>query len=128
MIVVATILFAAVLCWDLITDYGKWLTERKVLHPKEWWVRVALLLPSIILYGWPRLLSMAAAALMVAVYFWLLFDGLYNAIRGYNWWYTGTDDADDAKTDDLLQRLTLSQHILLKLGGCVAAIIIYLKL
>jgi hypothetical protein len=128
MIVIAIILFLAVLVWDLITDYEKWLIHRSVKHGKEWWVRVAALLPCIALFGWFRLLPLAAAAFMVAMWFWLLFDGLYNVIRGYKWWFTGSDDPDDAKTDNLLQRLTLTQHILLKIGSCIAATILYLCL
>jgi hypothetical protein len=141
LIFLATILFLAVLAWDIVSDYKKWLKERSVNHSKEWWIRVLALLPCIAILCWPKLIdiasasllmavcfwliSIASSALIVAVYFWLLFDGLYNVIRGYNWWYTGTDDVDDAKTDNLLQRLTLWQHILLKIGGCVAATILY---
>jgi len=47
---VAILLFFAVLIWDLISDYEKWLKERKVNHTKEGWLRATLLLiPTLIL-------------------------------------------------------------------------------
>lgn len=68
----------------------------------------------------------AASALMVALLIWLLFDGLYNWVRGYGWWFTGSDDKDDAATDNILQRLKLWQHILLKIGLLLVSLAVYL--
>ncbi len=51
--------------------------------------------------------SIPISGLMIAFFIWLLFDGIYNLIRGFNWWFTGSDDADDAEADNFLQGLKM---------------------
>jgi hypothetical protein len=63
---------------------------------------------------------------MMAFFIWLFFDGLYNKIRGFNWWFTGSNDADDAKTDNFLQGLKLWQHVAIKVGGVVVTVTLYI--
>lgn len=124
----AWLIFLAVLAWDLITDYRKWLRGKPVRHAWEGFVRVLLLTPAIILLCQPNPWLFAVVPFLFLFWYWLLFDGLYNVLRGFNWWFTGSDDPDDAESDNCLQRLTLSQHIALKVGGCVVTLIIYLYL
>ncbi len=41
------------------------------------------------------------SALMCASFIWFFFNGLYNVLRGYNWWFTG--DAGGSFTDKILK-------------------------
>lgn len=128
MIHYAIAIFLIVLAVDLITDYRKWLRGKPVRHSWEAFVRVLCLTPAIILLTRFEWYWFVVPAFMVMFWYWLLFDGFYNTLRGYNWWFTGSDDVDDAHSDNLLQELTLKQHIALKVAGCVLTTIIYIIL
>jgi len=131
MIWIAAISFFAVLAWDIITDYRKWLKQRGVAHTKEAWLRCLLLSPAIVLFTIAHLGNswwhLVYAVVMCFFVFWIVFDGFYNVLRGFNWWYTGSDDKDDAGTDNFLQSIPLWLHILIKLGGCAGGIFLYFK-
>jgi len=131
MIWIAAISFVAVLAWDVLTDYRKWLKGHGVAHAKEAWIRCLLLIPAIVLFtiahkgnSWTSLLYSVAMCFFV---FWTLFDGLYNVLRGFGWWFTGSDDEEDADTDNFLQSIPKWLHILIKLGGCAGGIFLYFK-
>ena len=70
--------------------------------------------------------AFAIPAAMIALFIWLFFDGLYNKVRGFNWWFTGSNDPDDAKTDNFLQRLKLWQHVVIKIGGLALFVTLYI--
>jgi len=131
MITIAIILFLAVLFWDIYSDYNKWLSSRVVKHTKEAWLRILLLSPSIILFtclgqnkNWTDLVYTLVMEFFI---YWTFFDGFYNISRGFNFWYTGTNDKDDAKTDNFLQSIPLWLHKTIKIGGCIVGIFLYLK-
>lgn len=137
MIAAAIIWFFCVLAWDIITDYNKWLKSRDINHTKEWWLRVALLIPSTILFTIPMsydlplfLAVMLAPVFMQAFVWWLLFDGIYNKLRGFGWWFNGSDDGanKDSKLDIFLMRLKDWQEAVLKIGLAAGSIILYIKL
>lgn len=129
MITIAIILTLATIVYKLRNNYSRWKQEDYTInHRKEWLLLAAANIPSIVLLTisagvW---YAVVPAALMIAFFIWLVFDGLYNLLRNYGWWYLGTDDPDDAKTDNFLQRLKLWQHIAAKLGGLVLFTVIYI--
>ena len=67
----------------------------------------------------------AVTVTMTGTWYWLLFDGIYNRIRGFNWWFTGSNDRDDAGTDNFLQSIPLWLHVTIKVAGALASSIIY---
>lgn len=131
-LVAAILLFAAVLSWDLATDYQKWLQTRGVFHSKEGWLRAGLLIPAGVclmafrdqqhVFQWWVTIEIV---FLLGSWYWLLFDGIYNILRGFIFWFTGSDDKDDAKTDNFLQSLPLWGHITVKLAGVAASTILY---
>ena len=126
----ATIIFLLPLIIKLSVDYHKWISHKPVNHTKEWWIIVAMEVPA----GWLFVkysdilfpLSIPIVAGMMMFWFWFLFDGIYNQLRGYNWWFTGSDDKDDPTTDNFLQSLKLWQHIAIKIGGIILFTTLYL--
>lgn len=133
MIAIPIILFVAVLAWDVATDYKKWKNEQYNLnHTKEWWLRVALLFPSVT--GFALLLPVnwiagcGLSAAMCAFVWWLLFDGIYNKLRGFGWWYNGSDDGEglDANTDEWLRGRKLWVQIAVKVGLAVLFTTLYI--
>lgn len=129
-LLIPIILFLSVLIWDILTDYNKWKKNIPVKHKKEFWIRFYLLLPSIILFTafhpfiwW---IGLILVSIMEGFTFMLLFDGFYNRLRGDNFWFTGSDDEDDASTDNFLQRLSKVQLILFKTIPTAISIFFYI--
>ena len=101
-----------------------------VHHTKEWWYMAIASTPAIYFFTQASALSWYFAAplsaLMIAWFIWLMFDGFYNLVRSFNWWFTGSNDPDDAKTDNFLQGLKLWQHVVIKIGGNAVLITTYI--
>lgn len=119
-----------IIIWKLIHDIKLWKAEKKVNHAKEWFLVCAgCAAPGTGFFFHTTLVWWYAIPLisaMCAWFIWLFFDGLYNLQRNFTWWYTGTNDADDAKTDNLLQKLPPWLHKLIKIGGLITFIILYI--
>ena len=120
--IIITLVIIAVKVWY---DY-----YHPVRHTKEWWLMAIASTPAIYLFthasALPWYFAAPISALMVAWFIWFMFDGLYNILRNYNWWFTGSNDPDDAKTDNFLQRLKLWQHVVIKIGGLALFITLYI--
>ena len=121
LIIIAIILLLAALGLKLATDYKLWLKDKGINHKKEWWrwlVTAGTCAPSIILFTLSSnffwYLGLPIVCGMCAAFIWLLFDGIYNKLRGFNWWYTGTDDPGDAASDNFLQAIPTWTQIILK--------------
>ena len=114
----------------LILNYYHWLDNKAVNHSKEWIAMAVASLPAIYFFtkasALPWYFPAPISALMIAWFIWLLFDGLYNKIRGFNWWFTGSDDKDDAVTDNFLQSVALWQQKFIKVGGLALFVTLYI--
>lgn len=118
-IILGLICFVIVLQWDVKSDYDKWTKNIPVDHTKEAWQRALYLLPSFILLFiplWFNILGAIVVAGWMSTTYLLLFDGLYNQKRGYNWWFTGGVDPDDAWWDKLQRKIPLFLLKVLKIG------------
>lgn len=134
MIIAAIILLLIVLASKVIGDYKLWLKERHINHKKERWRWLLLALccsPSIVLFTissdffW--YIAAPISGGMCALFIWVWFDGIYNKLRGFNFWYTGTDDEGDAAPDNFLQSIPKWMHILVKTIPLGILIYIYIK-
>jgi len=130
MIWIAVILFFAILAWDVISDYRKWLIHRAVDHGAEAWLRILLMIVPTVFFciaHTPQfdIWVLTNVGFMQFFTFWLLFDGFYNKLRGYSWWFAGSDDADDPFLDDLIQKYPKLAAIL-KVAGAVIFITVYI--
>ena len=122
--VVAVILFLITLAIDLKIDIAKWKIGKTVNHYKKW-IRGFGLIPVWILASLSNLWLLLPILFLILFLYWFLFDGLYNKFRKFGWWFTGTDDPEDSKTDNFLQKLKLWQHIAIKIGGILISGICY---
>lgn len=121
--------FLLVLVGDVATDL-----KGEVDHSRGLIIRSLLLLPSLVAFiiavdrTWPRALLVGLVAfIMMGFNYWNLFDGFYNWLRGFGWFFTGTNDPGDAKTDNFLQAIPLALHVALKIGGSILSIYFYIK-
>jgi hypothetical protein len=117
MTLLAIVLFCLTLGIDLYTDIDRWKENMAVNHKRGALLRLIGLVPVCIILGWKFVP-------LVGFLYWFLFDGLYNVWRGFNWWFTGSDDADDATTDNILQQIPNWLHIITKTVGIILSIII----
>lgn len=109
-ILLGIIWFAGVLYWDVIDDYIKWKQNIALNHTKEAIIRGLLLLPTIVALSVNEFdfFKLVIVLLMVFLWWLFLFDGIYNHIRGFNWWFLGSVDDNDALTDKLQRKIPLS--------------------
>jgi hypothetical protein len=115
-------LFFGLLIYKLHNNFRKWRNGYKtVKHSKEW---VYVAISEMIVAGIPLIISSEANLFltiaivegMIGFWFWLLFDGIYNLIRKFPFFFTGSEDGkEDAKTDNFLQKLSLWQHVCVKI-------------
>ena len=128
--IIATIILLLIVGIKVLINYEDWINIRPINHTKEWCFMAIAAAPAIYFYTMASSLAWYFAAplsaLMMAFFIWPFFDGLYNKVRGFNWWFTGSEDADDAKTDNFLQGLKLWQHVAIKVGGNILLIGLYI--
>lgn len=131
---IAIVLLLIVLAAKVIGDYKLWLKERHINHKKErwrWWLIVLGCAPSITLFTLSSdffwYIAAPISAAMCALFIWLMFDAIYNKLRGFGVWYTGTDDEGDAAPDNFLQAMPLAIHILIKTVPLGLLIYFYIK-
>jgi hypothetical protein len=126
-----------ILIVKIIYDYNAWLDRRNDIndksitaHFKEWVLMAVASIPSIVILtkesGLVWYLAAPLSGAMIAFFIWLFFDGIYNLLRGFNWWYNGSDEVDDAKTDTFLKSIPVWLQAVIKIGGLVALITIYI--
>lgn len=130
MLLFAAIFLICIVMIKIFHDYTFWKKEQPIDHPKEWRGMAFLsTVPMLIMTAETSLqwwFSIPLSFSIIALIIWLLFDGGYNLIRKFNWWFTGSNDPDDAKTDDFLQKLTLIEHIIVKTLPLIGLILLYI--
>lgn len=129
-IAAGVVTFAAVLTWDIIDDYRKFVNTRSVRHKREFWIRVALLLPSMFAFVLANftLLNLLIVPAMEGFVFLNVFDGVSNWLKNQKWFWTGTHSAaetDDSATDGFLERQPFWLNVVIKVGGSALAIFFY---
>lgn len=104
----------------------RWKEKKEVNHFKSAAFRgIGFIAAGVCLWfiGWKFSIT---GTLFHAFYFWLLFDGLYNLLRGYPFFQIGTIEKDEAKADNFLRTITPTQHKLLKIGLVVISLTLYI--
>lgn len=130
-ILIGLAIFALTLFLDVRSDFKLWLKGIGVKHFRGALIRLIGLIPAMFFIGW---LPFHHSWILVAVCsffffaYWTLFDGLYSNKRRRNWWDTGSNDPDDAQTDNFLQKLSLTKIKLVKIGGMAVSAAIFLIL
>jgi hypothetical protein len=127
--ILAIVIVCATIAAKLFYDYRLWLRKKPVNHSLEWVLMVLANSYPIYLFTEASTLHWIYGAIlsgaMVAFFIWVVFDGLYNLVRGYHFFFTGTNDSNDAKMDNFLQSLSLWQHVAVKVGGLGVLVGVY---
>lgn len=124
MIALAIACFATVLILDLRSDYLLWKRNKPVNHIRGAVIRTLGLIPSILILSLPMtamsfgqvFLKLLLVSGVIFGAWWILFDGIYNRLRGYGWWFNGSIDLDDAWLDKFLRNMPDWQEASIKLG------------
>jgi hypothetical protein len=123
-ILYAIILFTATLTIDLATDYRRWLRGKPINHTRGAVLRLIGLLPAVVLLSWHGSFWLIVAATLMTGFLYInLFDGLFNILRGFPWFYPGSDGPEDGVVENLLQKYPWLQAV--KVMGAVVAIVWY---
>ena len=129
-ILIAILLFLVILRWDVKSDAKK----TKVDHTKEAWIRAAFLLPSYLCFlfpidntnVWMIISKLVVTALMMEAWWWEFFDGCLNIEKDHSWRFNGSDDKDDAISDNILQELSPVKQAILKWGLIILFTTLYI--
>lgn len=133
-IIIASVLFYRVLRKDVFSDFAKWNNNIPIKHTKEWAVRAFHLTPTLLFLTLPIytfsldiLYKFISTCSLTAFTYLILFNGWYNTKRGFNFWFTGSDDKDDPITDNILQFLPKWLGITLQLAAVAISLYFYIK-
>lgn len=132
----------AILIWDVESDFQKWQGNKDVIHAKEAWHRVGLLLFPYLGFALYQasftiqhfhlvlviLISGITPGLMIFFFYWSFFDGLYNAFRDQDWWSNGAAHGkmNDSKLDVWLRKLPDWVEGSLKINGMLIFLLLYM--
>lgn len=118
-----------IVLWASVIDHtNKWNRRKPINHLREWIIRALLLVPSVLLLCLPKITlpELAITIPLEGFMFLLLFDGLYNNKRGYDWWFLGSKDKDDAWWDKQQRKIPLKWLKVLKVGIPLTLLITYI--
>jgi hypothetical protein len=127
--------FSVVMYIDIQTDYKR-IETNTIKHGRGLILRSLGLLPSFGCLYFPLeslvipfliVKAIVIIGLLGSVY-WEFFDGLLNKKRNKPWRYNGSDDPNDASTDNFLQSLTPKQQRNLKWWLIITFITTYIVL
>jgi len=124
------LLFYLVLRWDINDDFKKWLENKGVKHKREFFLRIALLLPCIVGFTYASPVNwyygFIISGLMVGSSFMLLFDGLYNNKRKFNFWFNGSNGPHDrSRFDRFWSNMPNWKEATIKIGASLVFVAIY---
>ena len=122
-IILGILSFVVVMYLDVQSDYKR-IGTGTIKHKRGMWIRALALFPTFGCFYFPLesttiwfiFAKMVVVAGLLMFGWWEFFDGWLNTKRRYSWRYNGSDDEEDAKTDDILQKYTSKQQMLIKWG------------
>jgi len=131
--IVSTLLFLLILAAKLWYDIKQWKKKVPINHKIEIIIVGIVCIPIAILMAKHSaanfVFALPLSVIVMACFWWPVFDIAYNLIRREKPFFTGSEDGkDDAKFDNFLQGLKLWQHVGIKALCLVLSLYIYLKI
>lgn len=133
--IIAIMLYIVLFSYILQTHLELWEQGKTINHTKWLLYRqigfIPIVLGLLIAKGDFNLLLIIATFGLLNSVWWLLFDGLFNIKRGFNWWYNGSfgeEEVDGSWFDSLLKNLKPWQDGLIKIGLITIFLSLYLIL
>lgn len=130
MIALGFILLAAAIAFNVWYDLRLWFKEKRRPHKKGWRLKASTSIPALVILIWVSDYKWYYAAgfsvFMAMSWFLLLFDGFYNLFRGFGFFYRGTNDTDDATTDNFFQSIPIWAGIVIKLALFAGSTYLYI--
>lgn len=131
-IILGTLWFMVILYIDIQSDYKR-IESNGINHKRGAILRTIGLLPSFGCFLFPLdsltishiLFKILIISGLLFSWWWELFDGLLNMKRKKSWRYNGSDDSNDAVSDNILQKLSPLQQGLLKWSLILTFTILY---
>lgn len=114
------ILLGSAIAFNVWYDLRLWFKEKRRPHKKGWRLKASTSIPALCMLFWVSEYKWYYAAgfsvFMSMSWFLVLFSGFYNVLRGYNFFFNGSEDGkDDAVTDNFFQSIPFWLGNLIKL-------------
>lgn len=123
--------FVFILNVEIKYDLKKMMQHTDVVHRYKPFKRFLFLLPAVValslINGNGLLVSVLLSLSVLALAWWLLFDGIRNLEVGENWWFNGSPygKEDDSWLDRWLRKIPDKHEKLIKIGGLLFFLSIY---
>lgn len=132
--IIAAGLFLLILALFLWLHLKRFFRSQGINHKRTAFIRsVSFIAPTVgftIEHPGQHFWVFICAACMQMFLFWLLFDGIYNKWRGFDWWFTGANDdvleKDNSFLDQLQEDLGLTATQAIKIGGSIMFLAFYI--
>lgn len=107
---IGLIVLALTIAFNVWYDYRLWLKEKRRPHKKGWRLKAVTSIPALCILFWVSEYKWYYAGgfsvFMAMSWFLVLFSGVYNLLRGYGFFFNGSEDGkSDAITDNCFQSM-----------------------
>jgi hypothetical protein len=118
-------------------DLKQWYKKRNSIntksiidHTKEWLIMALLSAPSGVIFTFESKLiwwkASPLSSLMIMFFLWVFVDGFFNVFRKKNFFFTGSGESTGANTDKFLKHLPTWLQVIIKVGGMITFITLYI--
>lgn len=129
-LIVGIVLCAGAIAFNVWYDLRLWFKEKRRPHKKGWRLKAVTSAPALIALSFASnfiwVVSLIVTSILLMCLFLLFFDGFYNTFRGFGFWYRGSNDLDDASTDDFFQSIPIWAGVALKILLVSGSILLYI--
>ena len=118
-VITAIAILLVTIYFKVAYDFKLWQRHIPVNHPKEITIIAIPVSVSIFLlaistdYALPY--NYLVSLFLCSSWYFFLFNGFYNLVRRYNWWFIGTPDANDSWTERFFRAIGMPTTIALQL-------------
>ena len=118
MVVAAIVILLLTIYFKVAYDFKLWQRHLPINHAKEIAIVSIPVGVSVFLFGYASGFAFPynylAAIFLCGSWYMFLFNGLYNLVRHFNWWFIGTPDDNDSLTEKFFRAIGMPTTIALQ--------------
>lgn len=131
-IIAATIILLSTIYFKVVYDFKLWKKHIPINHAKEILIVSIPVGVSVYLFGYESdcsfPLNYLISFLLCASWYMFLFNGGFNLVRHFNWWFIGTPDPNDSGTEKFFRKIGMPATIALQILLVICSTYLYFAL